>query len=417
MISALVATLLLLDQILSAGFAFTSSGLAALALAFVVLGSEPRVWQHRTILANVSILTVSLIALGAAGAAVAGCGEQFYFMTMSACFAAILGLATFSYARAIRKGPLIGPAASRWAVVFVTAMLVIAALGFDLYGTVAGAPTNRAAGLFAEPSHLALYGFVAWGYAWLYKPNRPLVVISLALAFYYAFSLTLVLVLLAWVGFATAFRLVRPVTLAATVSAIAVPALLATQLSSVFVDGPLGNVARYVDSRIVGLLAPEQSDAPNLSSIVLLRGVDLAHSSAVHSSGLGLGIGNMGCSAAVNESSEYTAILSAYGLQELNLRDGSTLGAKLVAELGFAGAAMLLGFLVVCTALLMRLRGRQNKQEAAVACALMATLLFVRALPYFAIPTLIAVFVLARSWALQKNPDVANEIQPTPGLP
>lgn len=418
MISGIAALLLLLDQSLSAGIVHTSSGLAALMLAAATLGAMPRAWLSRTVLANVAILAASLIAVGIAGAAVAGCHRQFYFMAMSSMFAAILAMAAYAYSRTSAHGsafgPLIGPIASRWAVVLLTMALIVAALGFDLYSTVQGAPSNRSAGFFAEPSHLALYGLVAWGFAWLHRPNRTLVVVSLAVTFYLAFSLTLVLSLVAWFGFAVLFRLVRPVMLSAAAALLAAAAVLVTHAPSLVAEGPLGGVARYVDSRVSSILAPDQSGAPNLSSVVMLRGIDLTRASLLHSSGLGLGLGNMGCSDAVNASSEWNAVLAAYGLPDLNLRDGSILAAKLVAELGLIGAVLMVGFVLVCGILAFRLRARRLRHEAAIACALLSTLLFVRALPYFAMPTVVAGFVLARCWAARERANRADALPNTP---
>lgn len=421
-ISGIAALLLLLDQSLSVGIAYTSSGLAALMLAAATLGSMPRAWLCRTALANAAILAASLIAVGIAGTAVAGCYRQFYFMAMSSTFAAILAMAAFAYSRASAhgsaRGPLIGPIASRWAVVLLTVALIVAALGFDLYSTVQGVPSNRSAGFFAEPSHLALYGLVAWGFAWLHRPNRTLVVVSLAVTFWLAFSLTLVLSLVTWFGFAVLFRLVRPVMLSASAALLAAAAVLVTHAPWFVAEGPLGGVARYVDSRVSSILAPDQSGAPNLSSVVMLRGIDLTRASLLHSSGVGLGFGNMGCSDTVNASSKWNAVLAAYGLPDLNLRDGSILTAKLVSELGLIGAVLIVGFVLVFGILAFRLRARPLRHEAAIACALLFTLLFVRALPYFAMPTVVAGFVLARCWAARERAsrtDTLPNAPPTAG--
>src|SRR5690606_24245769 len=100
----------------------------------------------------------------------------------------------------------------------------------------------------------------------------------------------------------------------------------------------------YIGSRLSGLAATDESDDHNLSSLVVLQGLELASLSFRESAGLGVGLGNFGTAPSIIDQSAFRSIINTVTPSEsdLNLRDGGLLASKLLGELGMLAIGIVL---------------------------------------------------------------------------
>lgn len=91
----------------------------------------------------------------------------------------------------------------------------------------------------------------------------------------------------------------------------------------------------------------------NLSMLVYRQGIELIQTSLVETSGWGIGFQRLGFTNLFTPSSN---IIYALTGADLNLRDGGFNAAKLIAELGIAGVALSLWYLVMMGKMVLRLR-------------------------------------------------------------
>lgn len=391
--SYLLVLLYLSDELLSACLPF-SSGVFALMLCILLLPSAALPTSARY---SIPVVALLLLAAGLVGAILSRTPVGlFFFFT----WLLLTLLWTTGAGQHKRTNPLLSPEAAMVGVAVAISALLLSLAGWDVYSVVAGTSTNRGAGLFLEPSHLAIYMVPLGMIAYQRSHYRPWLVLALLLVVGVRFSTTLVLtVLIAFLvvrWFAPprsrnshkVRRSIRPAGIAA--AAVLAALLLPLPIS---VDG--FPVNQYVAQRFVGLLASDDVEAQNLSSLVVLQGVEVAALSLEASRGLGVGAGNMALGSAIIDQSGYRAIINAITRDslDLNLRDGGILFNKVVAEFG----VLSLGFLWLLIRYFLRVRAcsESNAKYHAVMAALLLTLLAVRALPYFAAPTCLAICSMA----------------------
>ena len=305
------------------------------------------------------------------------CQGDYVFSFSTTWVLAISWLAIEIQVPHLPKTPLIESNHALTGLVLVSLALILSAFGFDLYEFLLQDKVNRPSGLFLEPSHLALYAtplaLASIGDSKTRLPGLLLTGLICVLAFSVTIALLFFLILIAFLahklansGLYTNKRDILLIAIAGTVFII------------IFL-----NYGTYNTSRIEGLLNYENTT--NWSSLVYINGWMLAYSSIVHTSGLGLGLGSMGCSDFINYNNATLAqtMMPLSGGLITNLRDGSFLASKIASELGLFGIVLLSFTLFhVLKLMLPAIRGNFNLELIGV-IILLLVLLFARGLPYF----------------------------------
>lgn len=303
---------------------------------------------------------------------------------------------------------LISPHTAFAGVLIGLSFLGLSLAGWDFHSAVSGTVRNRGTGLFLEPSHLALYLMPLWLIAMEQRRFRPFLYAALAVIVLTCFSATLPAFLIFAFALRAYFATIKADRALSRIGKwilaggfLALLAYMASGLLSVD-ELPLRD---YVEGRLYSLFNPDDSSAYNLSSLVVLQGMELALLSFVQSGGLGVGLGNFGTSAQVLDSSDYRALINSITADgiDVSLRDGGLLASKLVGEIGVLSLAVPM----LLTSHFFRLKSKPNgtflTYHSAFAVALMC-LLFIRALPYFSGPTCLAIFSLAGIWHERRRP-------------
>ena len=186
----------------------------------------------------------------------------------------------------------------------------------------------RAAGIYLEPSHLALSAAPLILYLWFCGASRTkfFVAISTFILFVVAHSSTLIIILSVFFIIPFVGRLFkRPYNLYAIFSSVC---LLASLLFIAAISITEDTIIRFND--IIDLRAES-----NVSSLVYANGWQLLNSYLTSTNGFGLGFNAMGCDP--RSYTEATDWLELLQLGEQNFNDGSFLFSKLGSELGYAG--------------------------------------------------------------------------------
>ncbi len=292
---------------------------------------------------------------------------------------------------------IISPTFSLLASYFAVTCLYISVLfGFDMFFVLTGESSNRPCGLYSEPSHLALYLMPLLMISWSNKYYRKHVLFLFFALAYGAFSLTLILCglvgfLFLWVNLNLINFSLRRFLFGLIKLSFILFIGLSVLSPSIDING--ARASDYVSDRVIGLIQPSLSSSTNLSSLVFLQGIELAFNSLIESYGLGVGLGNMGFSEEIIRGSLYHDIILSYGI-ELNLRDGSFLFSKLVAEIGLLSLIFILA-LIRAIKQVVQLPGGDIKSYYMSFLALAVCILFVRSLPYFAAPTCLALLSIS----------------------
>ena len=134
------------------------------------------------------------------------------------------------------------------------------------------------------------------------------------------------------------------------------------------------------------------SDSSNVSALVYLEGWEMLHDSLVRSRGWGVGFEQLGLQGSDVSAAE--AIRNLTGGDDLNLKDGSFVLAKLGSEFGTAGLLLVAGYAFLafrCLRALRRGRGSLNEQFARSVVLAYFVDMFVRGTGYFSQSTLLFV--------------------------
>lgn len=344
---------------------------------------------------SIAFAFTALLGFGTVGTVLSGTAlSPLFVMTVALLFAL-----WWTGARLPPMTRLITPAAALFGVVLASLFVVFALFGFDLFSTLRGVEANRAAGLFLEPSHLALYVMPLWLIAFSRQSFRPLLYACMLFLVAAQFTFSMFAVLAAFFGLKaildsqslrhslTTMLKAASFVVAALVLVYSVPDLLV-----------INNVElpTYINNRIFGFVAREGDENFSLSPLVIVQGVELAGLSLSASEGLGVGLGNMGINESIFSQSPTRDILVRVtaDFENLNLRDGGILLNKVVAEIGI----FVLPFLWLLARAALRIRSLPRSRARhfhMVLAALTVTLLLVRAIPYFAAPTCLAILSLA----------------------
>lgn len=388
---ALVLTFYLSDQLLSLMLPFSSGTFAFFAIA-IGLCRVSISWGQ---LSNIFFAGCLAIAIGFAGAFLSGTPASVFFMATIAMFT---GMWVVGAGLSKEDSVLISPESAFFGVLFSSGFLLLSVLGWDAMSFMQGAATNRGSGLYLEPSHYALFVMPLWLIAYQHRGFRPWLYASLVFSLLQCFSITLVAFI--------ACALVMHVYLSRDqgnngfhkqgrriVAGVMLVALAYSASNVLTVDGVL--LKDYVGTRLYGLMNPNETGTYNLTSLVVLQGLELAQLSFSESFGMGVGLGNFGISDQIVDQSGFrTLINSVMDGGDLNLRDGGILANKLVGELGILALAIPLILVLYIRRLKAILDGHTLGYHAALAVTLVC-LLLVRALPYFSAPVCLTILSLA----------------------
>jgi hypothetical protein len=395
--SALILAFYLGDQLFSAIFPF-SSGPFAIAVIVICMSRVVVSGGELT-----SIFFASTVAVGAgfAGAFLSGTPISVFFIATSTI---LTGVWIVGAGLRAETAILITPKGAFFGVLVSSGFLLLSVFGWDAMTYIRGMPVNRGAGLYNEPSHYALFVMPLWLIAYQHRPYRPWLYAALAFSVLWFFSTTLfasvISALVLQMYLTTKQKTQSLYKYGARVIVAAILMVLSYNISSVLtVDGM--SLQAYLGSRLYGLVNSDDADAYNLSSLVVLQGIELAHLSVSQSFGMGVGLGNFGTSDQIVDQSVYrTLINTILNGADLNLRDGGLLANKLMGELGVLALAIPLMLVFYFRRLKAKIDIRQQNYHGALAATLIC-LLFVRALPYFSAPVCLAVLSLAGVLAAQ----------------
>jgi hypothetical protein len=138
-------------------------------------------------------------------------------------------------------------------------------------------------------------------------------------------------------------------------------------------------------------------ESSNLSVLVYRNGWEKAQLNLVETSGLGIGLNQLGYAGASGKSAQQ---LREYAGAELNAKDGGTVAAKLVNEFGIFGIVVLAIYLGCFARYSQRLRARLKEPRNQLDCCELFFLsslltysvdLFVRGTGYFSVPSFLLV--------------------------
>ncbi|MGZ5029195.1 MAG: hypothetical protein ACXV8I_01175 [Methylobacter sp.] len=387
----LILAFYLVDELLSGLLPF-SSGPFAIALIAICMS---RAIVERGVLIGIVVASATAFGAGLAGAVLSGTPVSAFFVATVAVLACMWAVGTGLRGRnsvlITERGAFVG-------VLVSSGFLLLSVLGWDAMSLFQGEPTNRPSGLFHEPSHYALFVMPLWLIAFQCQRYRPWLYAALALAAGLCFSTTLAIFLICAfalkVYLCTTHANFSLYKLGSRLMFGVVLAILAYNLSSLIYVADMSMQA-YVGSRLYVFIDPDDAAAHNLSSDVILQGIELAQLSFFQSFGFGVGLGNFGASEQVVDLSVYRSLINAtLNGYDLNLRDGGVLASKVLGELGVFALMIPLALSRYFRRLKATVDSSQLNYHRAFAVALIC-LLFVRALPYFSAPVCLAVFSLA----------------------
>jgi hypothetical protein len=390
--SALLLALYLSDEIISSRMPL-SSGPFAVAFVLLYLGrSRPR----PDIPQNAALVVCGLAVIGGVGAWLSG--TRLSAMSLATL---VLLAAIWICGAGLRgsRSQLFAPRTAAIGVLIIMLFLLLSRAGWDAFSIISGETTSRPAGLFMEPSHLALYLLPLWMIAYQRRRYRVPLVAALVIVIATSFSASLgAFLLVAYALHVFARGGSNGSRMGGRLRAAVLVVLVLTLVSTLPLPISIGEtpVQAYIGERLRGLMVGDDTEVYNVSSLVVLQGIELAYLSFVSSLGLGVGAGNLGLSQRVLDESVYKALIdsvTASGLT-LNTRDGGILVNKIIGEMGL----LALAFLWVGVSYLRRLTTVEANAARDYHLAFAATLvclLFVRALPYFAAPACLALVSVA----------------------
>ncbi|NWF36778.1 hypothetical protein [Mariprofundus sp. KV] len=394
-LSLSLVAFLLLDELVNLFSPFSSGlGLFVFLIFFVFMHPLPlrlrfndmagnmESYLHTGLAAILLIFCYSLLA-----SANSPCQGDYVFSFATMFIFTISWLLFEIYTPSLSKTKLIEPSHALVGLTLVAVFLLISTLGLDLYELLLKGKVNRPSGLYLEPSHLILYSAPLMFLSIGDQKTRPLAVLLILLICVLAFSATVAVLFSLTVILAMIHKAMN-----SSVGFSRKNKLIMVVVSIVLLAFYLKYEVYLVD-RLYGLLDYEHTT--NWSSLVYLNGWLLAYSSVYHTSGLGLGLGSMGCSELINYDRVTLADIMYPGSGGLitNLRDGSFLVSKIISELGFLGIMLLLlALLRLLQILLLGFKGKFDLELVGI-IALVFTILFVRGLPYFSA-------VIVYSWLL-----------------
>jgi len=409
-LSASLVIFLLFDQLLALATPFSSGFGLLLFIATLAVSAIPKLincknlfYSYKSNIKHSNSLLLLVSAWSIIGTANAPCHGYWFFSLATTLFLVFSWKFIQIYVSHLQFEQIIVPKHALIGLISIYFCLILAANGLDLYSILQGAPTNRPSGLYLEPSHLILYASPLIFTVIHSQQTRVFGVLLTVFIFVLAFTITnialsslimlcyLIHYLLAKRKFANTKNLL-PMFLAMT--------LFATTINPLYITSRLGlnyqkiNVATEYGTR-------------NFSTLVYLNGWLLAKSTIQNTSGMGLGLGSMGCSDVINNnkqtlSAEVKTYKGNVERKVIGVRDGSFLVSKIISELGLLGI-FLIGFVVFKLSLIwLKLLIYEFDLIVTGSICLILILFFIRGLPYFSAPVMFCLITIIHNMKIQK---------------
>ena len=270
-------------------------------------------------------------------------------------------------------------------LISVLAFVCLDAMGIHLLSS------DRNAGSYYEPSHLAMYVIPFIAYRFL-KYNRDMlswmaVAVVMLVAPNSTFLVGLIGIFVLW--------LIKGRYLSNTAGRIRI-ALVIAFVTSLLALIDISNI----QDRISGVLDGAQgNETSSVSAIVWLNGWSQASEYFAVTRGLGVGFNQMGCEKYENLGQFSSLMFTKLGVV-LNSQDGSFLAAKLVSEFGFVGILLVISLMLASVNSIFNINKDCGGGDSSIALAravggiCLLSLLFVRGAGYFQLPVILAISLL-----------------------
>jgi len=401
-----MVTFLLVDQLLALTTPFSSGFGLLLFLAALAISAVPNLMKQNNLIARFKngikpsnvVLPLLIITYSILGATNAPCHGHWFF-SLATVFLVIYSWKFLEiYTRCSDFKQIIEPKHALVGLFIVYFCLCMSVNGYDIYSILQGGPTNRPSGLYLEPSHLILYASPLIFTAISNHQTRAFGILLTVFIFVLAFTLTYValagLIILYYLihyqltkhKFANSKNLLL-VFLAVTIFA-------ATFNGSYITDRMKTDITdRMKTESVVG------SERKNLTTLVYLNGWLLAKATIENTSGIGLGLGAMGCSEVINndeqtlsaEVKRYTGNIKG---KIISVRDGSFLAAKIISELGLLGMCLIAFVFYKIILNLLKMINFEFDLILTGSMCLIMMLFFLRGLPYFSAPIVFCLILM-----------------------
>lgn len=229
---------------------------------------------------------------------------------------------------------------SHFLLVIILSSVLLILVNIHIHGIFFG--INKFGGFYNEPSHLALYGSPIIAYRLLNNKFDPLSLISIVAIISLANSFLFLIFLL--ILFSILYPKLSFLTLSISVLVVFILIIFGSDIIS-----QLGSVT-YQENKIIGRYADRIRGLfylDNLTSLVYLHGVNLAHENLFLGKYVGLGFNNMGCYINEIPVSHYEDKISKIinDDKRVHHQDGSFLASKIVSDFGVFGIFLLFYFM------------------------------------------------------------------------
>lgn len=381
---------LLFDQLLALTTPFSSGFGLLLFLAALAISAVPNFMKQNNLIARFKsgikpsnvVLPLLIINYSILGATNAPC-HGYLFFSLSTAFLVIFSWKFVEiYTCCLNFNQIIEPKHAIVGLFIVYFCLCMSVNGHDIYSILQGAPTNRPSGLYLEPSHLILYASPLIFTAISNQQTRAFGILLTVFIFVLAFTLTN----FALAGLIILYYLIhyqltkRKFANAKNLSLV----FLSMTIFAVTLNG--SHITDRMETKSV-----VDSGTKNFSTLVYLNGWLLAKATIENTSGIGLGLGAMGCSEVINNdkqtlSAEVKRYQGKIDSKIICIRDGSFLAAKIISELGLLGICLISFILYKIILNLLKMLNFEFDLILTGSMCLIMTFLFIRGLPYFAAP-------------------------------
>lgn len=391
-----IVAFLLTDQLLALATPF-SSGLGLIVFILcLALSLVPelktsvgllRTFKRKLTLTN-CLLPVLLVPYSLFCVVNAPCNGQITFAIATVLLIVFTWFFIKIYVEHIKFKNIIEPNHALFGLLLIYFFLCMAANGYDLYSMLQEMLTNRPSGLYSEPSHLILYASPLIFTVIHDNKTRLLGILLTIFIFVLAFTVTNAALISLVMFFYTSHYFISRKELSLVKGnfiIFVVMILFALSFNRPYIQDRL-NVSQEINV---------SQETRNLSTLVYLNGWLLAKESLLNTSGTGLGLGSMGCSESINNSSStLSAFTKTYDGEIICARSGSFLASKIISELGVLGVLILIyiAFKLLCFFKV----GVSRKFDLILygTVSLTITLLFIRGTTYFSAPSIFCLLMM-----------------------
>lgn len=384
---------LLFDQLLALATPFSSGLGLSIFMGLLAITSMPKAFKQPNkvsdLLASltpVRLIVMVLIVIYSLIASInAPCNDYFSF-SLTTTFLVVLTWGFLNvYTSNFEFNEVIEPTHALVGLVVIFLFLCMATMGFDLYSILKHSPTNRPSGLYLEPSHIALFASPLIFTVIKSQQTRIFGILLTVFISVLAFTLTNLaltgLVMVCYILhslFSGHWKVAK--TNGFLIMFMAILLFAFTLHSS------------YLRDRL-----ETTKETKNGSMLVYLNGWLLAESTILHTNGLGLGPGAMGCSEAINNDPKTLSArpgVTSFNGEIICVRSGSFLASKVISELGWLGIIVVALLCYQLARVFISALSFEFDLLLVGSLCLTATLFFIRGVTYFSAPTVFCILML-----------------------